>query len=150
VYAHLHNLILELGQEEVNNLVLLDGQGVQVDLLHALDLASLHQTAELGDGLPLLLLGLATTTSTATATSTSTVTTATTVAETTATSTTTVSHDCLFSGFWGKERIVVECFGVVEDVSKALLQGGWSAELVASRIFLSFSGEPGQEVSKFC
>lgn len=42
VEAYLHNLILELGQEEVDNLVLLDGQRVQVDLFHALDLASLH------------------------------------------------------------------------------------------------------------
>lgn len=93
MYAHLHNLILELGQEEVDDLVLLDGQRVQVDLLHALDLASLHQTAKLGDGLPLLLLALAATTATATSTSTATVTTTATVAETTATGTTTVSHD---------------------------------------------------------
>lgn len=48
----LHDLILELRQEEVDNLVLLDGQRVQVDLLHAGDLAGLDETAELGDGLP--------------------------------------------------------------------------------------------------
>lgn len=61
---HLHNLILELGKEEVDDLVLLDGERVEVDLLHALDLASLDETAELGDGLPLLLIGLASTAST--------------------------------------------------------------------------------------
>ena len=41
---------------------------MEVDLLHALDLAGLHETAELGDGLPLLLLGLAAATATATST----------------------------------------------------------------------------------
>lgn len=68
VAAHLHDLILELGEEEVDDLVLLDGERVEVDLLHALDLAGLHETAELGDGLPLLLLGLAAATATATST----------------------------------------------------------------------------------
>ena len=38
----LHHLVLELGQELVHNLVLLDGQRVQVDLLHAVDLAGLY------------------------------------------------------------------------------------------------------------
>lgn len=70
----LHDLVLELGKEEVDDLVLLDGERVEVaaccqpkfftssvvlvnvHLLHALDLASLHETAELGDGLPFLLL----------------------------------------------------------------------------------------------
>lgn len=87
--SHLHDLILELGQEVVDNLKLLDGQRMQVDLLHAVDLAGLDQTAKLGHGLPLLLLALAASSSTATATSTSTVTTS--GSETTATST--VSHD---------------------------------------------------------
>jgi hypothetical protein len=82
--SYLHDLILELGQEVVNNLVLLDGQRVQVNLLHAVDLASLDETAELGDGLPLLLLALTTTASTAASATTATVTTART--ETTATS----------------------------------------------------------------
>jgi hypothetical protein len=70
----LHDLVLELGQEEVDDLVLLDGERVEVavccqskiptsspppvnvHLLHALDLASLYETAELGNGLPFLLL----------------------------------------------------------------------------------------------
>ena len=70
----LHDLILELGEEEVDNLVLLDGERVEVavkllvaascdlgescdvHLLHALDLAGLYETTELGDGLPFLLL----------------------------------------------------------------------------------------------
>ena len=73
--AYLHNLILELGQEEVYNLVLLDGQRVQVDLLHRLDLSILDETAELGDWLPFLLLVLVgTTTRSSTSTTTASVT----------------------------------------------------------------------------
>ena len=96
MYAHLHNLILELGQEEVDDLVLLDGEGVQIDLLHALDLSSLYETAELGDGLPLLLAVLGTTaTATSSAATTASITTSVTAGgETTSSSTTTVSHDC--------------------------------------------------------
>lgn len=92
----LHDLILELGQEEVDDLVLLDGEGVQVDLLHALDLSSLYETAELGDGLPLLLAVLGTTaTATSSAATTASITTSVTAGgETTSSSTTTVSHDC--------------------------------------------------------
>lgn len=89
--SYLHDLVLELGQEEVDDLVLLDGKRVQVDLLHALDLASLHQTAQLGDGLPLFLLALAAATTTAATTTAATITTST-VAEATAGSTTSVSH----------------------------------------------------------
>ena len=91
--SYLHDLILQLGQEEVHDLELLDGQGVQVDLLHAGDLAGLDETAELGDGLPLLLLLLSTTTAATATTATATVTT--TVAARTETSTSTgssVSH----------------------------------------------------------
>ena len=62
----LHDLVLELGQEEVDNLILLDRQAVQVDLLHALDLAGLDETAQLGDGLPFLLLRLLASTARAT------------------------------------------------------------------------------------
>lgn len=84
VRPHLHDLVLELWQEEVDDLVLLDWQGVEVDLLHALDLAGLHETTELGDWLPLLLVALRTTTArTSTTTSTaSTVSTATVAART--------------------------------------------------------------------
>ena len=100
VVSHLHDLVLELGEEKVDNLVLLDGKRVEVDLLHALYLASLDQTAELGNWLPFLLVALCTTTSWSSAsTSTATVTTAvTTGSETTArtcagcTSSTTISH----------------------------------------------------------
>lgn len=92
--TRLHDLVLELGQEEVDDLVLLDGQGVQVDLLHALDLASLYQTAELGHGLPLLLLALAAATSTAATTTTATVATTTIAESTTGRGATTVSHVC--------------------------------------------------------
>jgi hypothetical protein len=94
VLPHLHDLVLEGGEEKVDNLVLLDGQRVEVDLLHGLDLAGLDETTELGDGLPLLLFVLgSTTTTTATATTTATVTT--TVTSTrceSATSCSTVSH----------------------------------------------------------
>lgn len=94
VCAHLHDLILEGGEEEVDNLVLLDGQRVEVDLLHGLDLAGLDETTELGDGLPLLLLVLGSTATTATA-ATTTATVTTTVSSTrceSATSCSTVSH----------------------------------------------------------
>lgn len=82
----LHDLVLELGEEEVDNLVLLDGKGVEVDLLHVLDLAGLYETTELGDGLPLLLSVLcASTTRSSAATATATLSTAvTTAAESTA------------------------------------------------------------------
>lgn len=55
----LHDLILELGQEEVDNLVLLDGEREEVDLLHGLDLAILYETAELGDWDPICYMRLA-------------------------------------------------------------------------------------------
>ena len=86
---YLHDLILELGQEEVHNLVLLDGQAVKVDLLHAGDLASLDETAELGDGLPFLLLVLGAATAT---TSTSTAAVTARAESATSTSTGSVSH----------------------------------------------------------
>lgn len=66
--AHLHDLVLELGEELVDDLVLLDGERVEVDLLHALDLSGLYETAELGDGLPLLLVLVAAPASTTTST----------------------------------------------------------------------------------
>ena len=109
VCPYLHNLILQLGQEEVDDLVLLDGQRVQVDLLHTLDLASLYETAELGDGLPFLLVALRTAApATATATSTSTVTATAAVAEATAGCTTSVGHCGLKSAvLGGLVRVVV-------------------------------------------
>ena len=42
----------EFGEEEVDNLVLLHGEREEVNLLHRLDLAVLHETTELGDGSP--------------------------------------------------------------------------------------------------
>lgn len=53
----LHDFILELGQEEVDDLVFLNGEREEVDLLHGLDLAVLHETAELGDRNPVAPLG---------------------------------------------------------------------------------------------
>lgn len=46
----LHDLVLELGEEEVDDLVLLDGEGEEVDLLDRLDLSVLDQSADRGDG----------------------------------------------------------------------------------------------------
>merc|ERR1712061_639496 len=52
----LENLVLQSGTDEhVNDLVLFDGERVEIDLLQALDLSILHQTAELGYGNPVLL-----------------------------------------------------------------------------------------------
>lgn len=48
----LHDFILELGQEVVDDLELLDGEREEVDLFHGLDLSILYETAELGDGDP--------------------------------------------------------------------------------------------------
>ena len=48
----LHDLILKLGKEEVDDLVLLDGEREEVDLFHGPDLAILDETTELGDGDP--------------------------------------------------------------------------------------------------
>ncbi|KAI7150323.1 40S ribosomal protein [Hortaea werneckii] len=77
----------------VHDLVLLDREGVEVDLLHALNLAGLYETTELGDGLPFLLVALrAAASATAAATATSTVTATATVAEATAGCSTSVGH----------------------------------------------------------
>lgn len=93
--THLHDLVLEGGEEEVDDLVLLDGERVEVDLLHGLDLAGLYETTELGDGLPLLLLALCAATGATTATaSTATVTAA--LSTTTGSESTSVGHfDCV-------------------------------------------------------
>ena len=48
----LHDFVLELGEEEIDDLVLLDGQGEEVNLFHRLDLAVLNETTELCDGNP--------------------------------------------------------------------------------------------------
>jgi hypothetical protein len=53
LYGHdLHDLVLEFGEEVVDDLELLDGKREEVDLLHGLDLAIFHETTELGDGDP--------------------------------------------------------------------------------------------------
>jgi len=95
--SYLHDLVLKGGEEEVDDLVLLDGERVEVDLLHGLDLASLHETTKLGHGLPLLLLALCAATGATTATtSTATVTAA--LSATTGSKSTSVGHfDVLLS-----------------------------------------------------
>merc|ERR1719189_2614422 len=53
----LQNLVLKGGsKEEVNDLMLLDGEREKVDLLQGLDLAVLNQAAKLGHWDPFLLL----------------------------------------------------------------------------------------------
>merc|ERR1711878_28362 len=52
----LESLVLQSGTDEhVNDLVLFDGERVEIDLLQALDLSILHQTAQLGNWNPVLL-----------------------------------------------------------------------------------------------
>lgn len=58
VSSYLHNLILKFRQEPIDDLVFLDGQRVQVDFLHALDLASFDEASQFRDGLPFFLLAL--------------------------------------------------------------------------------------------
>ena len=43
---------LQLRQEEVDNLILFDGERMQVNLFHTPDLACLYESSELGDWLP--------------------------------------------------------------------------------------------------
>eukprot|EP00128_Syssomonas_multiformis_P001105 Colp12_sorted_trinity150504_noHs@353 len=80
----LEDIILELGEEEVDDLVLLDGEREEVDLLELLDLAILDKATQLGHGGPVLVLIATTTATTGTTTGT---TTATTTTATTATAT---------------------------------------------------------------
>jgi hypothetical protein len=87
-----HDLVLEGREEEVNDLVLLDGEREQEDLLHGLDLAVLDETTELGNGNPLLVLVLASTAAGATTTTPTVTTTATTSESTTSTSGSSFSH----------------------------------------------------------
>lgn len=80
----LHDLILENGEELVDDLVLLDGESVEVDLLHGLDVTGLNESTKLGDGNPSLLLVLSSSASAASATSATSTTTVATVTSTTA------------------------------------------------------------------
>jgi hypothetical protein len=48
----LHDLILELGQEEVDDLVFLDGKGEEINFFHRFDFTVLDETAEFSDGSP--------------------------------------------------------------------------------------------------
>jgi hypothetical protein len=50
--SDLHDLILKLGKEVINNLVFLDGKREEIDFLNSLDLAILDKTTELSDGNP--------------------------------------------------------------------------------------------------
>jgi hypothetical protein len=68
----LHDFILKLGKEVINDLILLDGKREKIDFFNRLDLVSLDKTTELGDRNPFVLFFSTTSTSAATATTTST------------------------------------------------------------------------------
>jgi len=93
----LHDLVLEFGEEEVDDLEFLDGEREKVDLLHRLDLAILDETAEFGDRDPLLLLIFAASTAGSTAASATTTSTS-----KSTTSTGSVSHFLVVGGgrYW--------------------------------------------------
>lgn len=74
----LHDLIFKIRDKLVDDLSLLDWKRVGIDLLEGVDLASLHETAKLGDGFPSLLF-----TASTSGTTTSGATTATAAAEST-------------------------------------------------------------------
>lgn len=56
---NLHDFILEVGEEKVDNLELLHWEREKIDLFHRFDLAVLYKTTELGNWDPILLLVLA-------------------------------------------------------------------------------------------
>merc|ERR1719242_2150722 len=89
----LQNLVLQSRpNEHVNDLMLFDGERVEVDLLQALDLSILHQTAQLGDRHPVLLLLASTSTASSAATAAASVTTSpATISESSSESTTVTS-----------------------------------------------------------
>ena len=62
----LQHFIVQGGQEVVDDLALLDGQSVQVQLLDGLDLVLLYKAAKLGDGNPFLGFAIGATATTAT------------------------------------------------------------------------------------
>ncbi len=47
---NLHDLVLQLGEEIVDDLEFLDGQREEVDLFNRADLSVLYETTELGNG----------------------------------------------------------------------------------------------------
>jgi hypothetical protein len=68
----LHDFILKLGKEVINDLILLDGKREEIDFFNRLDLVSLDETTEFGDRNPFVLFFSTTSTSATTATTTST------------------------------------------------------------------------------
>ena len=48
----LHDLVLEFWEEKVDDLILLDWEGKEVDFLHRFDLPILHETTKFCDGSP--------------------------------------------------------------------------------------------------
>jgi hypothetical protein len=92
----LHGLVRELSlgslEEDINDLGLLNGDGVSVDLLKGLDVVVLDESAKLGQGSPLLVVTSATSgaaTGAISATATSTATTTTSITESASLGTTT-------------------------------------------------------------
>lgn len=99
----LHDLILEgLTEEVLDDLVLLDGHGEQVDVLKRLDLSSLYQTAKLGDGDPLALVVTTATASTASTSAVSTTTATATAASTESTTESSFFCHTRFATKWEK------------------------------------------------
>lgn len=90
----LHDLVLEVRKEVVDDLELGDTKRALEDLLEVLNLASLHETTELGDGLPAagLLVATAAATTTTTATTTATATESTSALSTVTVTVTVFSH----------------------------------------------------------
>jgi len=67
-----HLVLQSSAQQKIDDLELLDGKGVEVDLLKGLDLAILDKAAKLGDGDPFLVAILTTAAATTTASTTAT------------------------------------------------------------------------------
>ena len=61
---------IHLGEKVIDDLVLFNRHGVQEDVLERVDLSCLNQAAELGDGVPCILVGISTTTGATAATTT--------------------------------------------------------------------------------
>ena len=83
---NLHHLILQLGEEEIDDLVFLDGEGEEVDFFHRFDFSIFDETSEFGDWLPFFFFVSAASTAGSTASTT---------LSTTATAESTTSSACV-------------------------------------------------------
>ena len=53
---NLHDFILEVWEEEIDNLELFHWEREKIDFFHRFDLAVLHKTSQLGNGDPLMII----------------------------------------------------------------------------------------------